>query len=78
MVRSFLELVEYKNLPKSEKMFTHTHWGVIHLYLEPARYVNHSKNPNTYQNPNNQCDIALRDIRKGEMITTDGAKDDIP
>lgn len=68
---------EYKNLPKSEKMFTHTHWGVTHLYLEPDRYVNHSKNPNTYQDLIRKCDIASRDIRKGEMITTDATKDDI-
>ena len=33
---------EYKNLPNSEKMFTHTHWGQIYLYSEPERYVNHS------------------------------------
>jgi hypothetical protein len=68
---------EYKNLPKNEKMFTHTHWGVTYLYSEPERYVNHSKNPNTYQNLTNQCDIALRDIKTGEMITTDASKDDI-
>lgn len=67
----------YKSLPKSEKVFTHTHWGVIHLYLEPERYVNHSKNPNTYQDLTNKRDVALRDIKKGEMITTDATKDDI-
>lgn len=33
---------EYNKLPKSEKMFTHKHWGTIHLYSEPERYVNHS------------------------------------
>lgn len=68
---------EYKNLPKSEKMFTHTHWGQIYLYFEPNRYVNHSKNPNTYQDLKNKCDIASRDIKKGEMITCDATKDDI-
>lgn len=68
---------EYKRLPKSEKMFTHTHWGQIYLYLEPDRYVNHSKAPNTYQDLANKCDIALRDIKKGEMITCDATKDNI-
>ena len=58
-------------------MFTHTHWGQIHLYLEPDRYVNHSKKPNTYQDLVNKCDIASRDIKKGEMITCDASKDDI-
>jgi len=68
---------EYKALPKSEKMFTHTHWEQIYLYLEPARYVNHSNTPNTYQDHVNKCDIASRDIKKGEMITGDATKDDI-
>ncbi len=68
---------EYERLPKSEKMFTHSHWGQIMLYSEPERYVNHSKNPNTYQNLVEQQDIALRDIKEGEMITGDATKDDI-
>lgn len=68
---------EYKNLPEGEKMFTHTHWGQIYLYSEPERYVNHSKNPNTYQNLKKQQDVALRDINNGEMITTNAVKDNI-
>lgn len=68
---------EYKKLPGSEKKFTHTHWGQIYLYLEPDRYVNHSKTPNTQQDLANKCDIAVIDIKKGEMITTDATKDDI-
>ena len=68
---------EYKKLPKSEKKFTHRHWGQIYLYPSPARYVNHSSNPNTVQNLKKQFDVALRDIKKGEEITTDSSKDDI-
>lgn len=68
---------EYKKLLRSEKMFCHTHWGKIYLYLEPDRYVNHSDNPNTYQDLENKCDIASRDIKKGEMITCDATKDEI-
>lgn len=67
---------EFENLPESEKMFTHRHWGTINLYSEPERYVNHSENPNTYQDLVKKCDIALRDIKKGEPITTDATKDD--
>lgn len=52
-------------------------WGVVHLYSEPERFVNHSPNPNTYQDLVKKCDIALRDIEKGEMITTDATKDDV-
>ncbi|MBI2622305.1 SET domain-containing protein [Candidatus Microgenomates bacterium] len=68
---------EFENLPDSEKEFTHTHQGIPYLYFEPERYVNHSKNPNTYQDLKNKYDIASRDINKGEMITTDATKDDI-
>jgi hypothetical protein len=65
---------EYRSLPKNEKMFTQTHSGQIMLYSEPERYVNHSKNPNTYQDLVKQQDIALRKIKKGKMITTDATK----
>ena len=68
---------EFVNLPENEKMFTHLHWGTINLYSEPERYVNHSDNPNTYQDLMKQCDVALRDIKKGEKITGDATKDDI-
>jgi len=68
---------EFVNLPESEKMFTHSHYGQIYLYSEPERYVNHSDNSNTYQNLETKCDVALRDIKKGEMITTDATKDDV-
>jgi len=68
---------EYEQLSESEKMFTHIHWGQIMLYGEPERYVNHSGDPNTYQDLKKQEDIALRDIQKGEMITGDATKDDI-
>src|SRR3989344_682148 len=68
---------EYAALPSSEKEFTHIHWGQIYLYSEPERYVNHSDNPNTYQDLINKSDVALRDISIGEAITTDDTKDDI-
>ena len=68
---------EYKNLPESKKMFTHSYRGQIFLYQEPERYVNHSSEPNTYQDHIQKADIALRDIKKGEMITTDATKDDV-
>jgi hypothetical protein len=68
---------EFENLPQSEKEFTHTHRGTIHLYSEPERYVNHSDNSNTWQDLENFCDVAFRDIARGEMITTDATKDDV-
>jgi hypothetical protein len=68
---------EYTTLPNSEKMFVHSHYGSLFLYSEPERYVNHSDSPNTRQDLHNHCDIALRDIQKGEQITTDASQDDI-
>lgn len=68
---------QYENLLDNEKKFTHTHWGITYLYSEPERYVNHSENPNTYQDLINKCDVALKNIKKREMITTNAVKDDI-
>ena len=48
----------------------------IFLYPIPERYVNHSDNPNTIQNFEKGYDIALRDIKSGEEITTDSTKED--
>ena len=67
---------EFYKLPKSEQTFTHKREGVIYLYLEPERYVNHSDDPNTVQDFINGCDVASRDIQKGEIITTDATKED--
>jgi SET domain-containing protein len=68
---------EFENLPVSEKEFTHNHRSIIYLYSVPERYVNHSSNPNTIQDLKNKCDVAKRDIKKGEEITTDATKDEI-
>jgi SET domain-containing protein len=46
------------------------------LMQPPARYVNHSCDANTYAE--NFCDIAKRDIKKGEEITGNYAEEDIP
>ncbi len=80
VIRYSLKLLtnkEFENLSESEKKFTHVHKENIYLYSEPERYVNHSENPNTYQNLINHCDVALRDIKKGEEITTNASKDDV-
>lgn len=74
---TLLSQEEYEALPESEKMFTHSHWGEIYLYDEPERYVNHSKNPNTHPDLKNKTDVAIRDIAKGEIVTTEATLDDI-
>lgn len=66
----------FDKLPEGEKQFVHSHNGKLFLYSEPERYVNHSHDPNTYQDFENGCDRALRNIKKGKMITTDATKDD--
>lgn len=68
---------EFEELSENEKMFTHVHHGQIYLYSKPERFVNHSDTPNTYQDVKQQCDMALCNIKKGEMITTDATKDDV-
>ena len=68
---------EYENLSVLEKSFTHAHWGVIYLYSVPERYVNHSSHPNTHPDLKKKCDVAVRNIKKGEETTTDATKDDV-
>ncbi len=68
---------DFNKLPKGEKDFTHKHWGIIYLYSSPERYVNHTSNPNTLQDLKRKCDVAKREIKKGEEITTDATKDEI-
>ncbi len=67
---------EFENLPEDEKEFTHKHQEVMQLYSIPERYVNHSPHPNTIQDLERKCDVAKRDIKKGEEITTDASKDE--
>ncbi len=66
---------EYLALPETERLFVHSYWGERYLYPAPACYVNHADSPNTYQDFDEQCDIALRRIEAGEFITTDVRKE---
>ena len=68
---------EFVEISENEKEFTHKHFGIMYLYSAPERYVNHSDDPNTHQDLERKCDVALRDISETEMITTDAKKDDI-
>lgn len=63
-------------MPEEEKHYTSKENGKYFLFPSPERYVNHSCNENT--NPKNKCDIAIKNIKKGEEITTDYKKDDVP
>lgn len=71
---------EFENLSEKEKHYTDFHDGKYWLFQIPERYVNHSCNPNTNQilNKDIKCDVAIKDIKKGEEITSDYSKEDIP
>ena len=67
---------QFNELSRKQKDFTHKRKGIIYIYSEPERYVNHSEDPNTIQDFQKGCDVAVRDINKGEEITGDSGKDD--
>jgi len=73
-----LTLAELKALPPEDYAATHTVDGQIYLYPQPARYVSHSEDPNVRNDHEQQADIALRDIKDGELITVDARYDDVP
>lgn len=66
---------DFNQLPKSEHKFVHSFWGNMYLFPEPSHFTNHSATPNTKADFVKQCDIALRPIKKGEMITTNATKE---
>ena len=63
---------ELKQLPAKELNYTAYCNGKWVLQKSPAKYVNHCCEPNTFAK--NFCDIALRNIKKGEEITSDYTK----
>lgn len=73
-----LTFEQLKSLSAEDYAATHTVDGQIYMYPEPARYVNHSDNPNVKNDHKQQADIALRDIKAGEPITVDARHDDVP
>jgi catechol 2,3-dioxygenase-like lactoylglutathione lyase family enzyme len=73
-----LTFKELKALSPEDYAATHNVNGQIYLYPEPARYVSHSEEPNVRNDHEQRVDIALRDIKKGELITVDACHDDVP
>lgn len=64
-----LSPAELQALPPEEKRFTDVKEGkTLHIGI-PERFVNHSCAPNTKSG--DRCDVALRDIKAGEEITSD-------
>ena|ERR1051326_1584609 len=60
---------EFDALPHSEREWTHSFWGKIYLFPEPARYVNHDEDPSTYPDLARMGDYALRPIKAGDAIS---------
>ncbi|MFA5211347.1 MAG: SET domain-containing protein-lysine N-methyltransferase [Patescibacteria group bacterium] len=61
---------ETKKLSKNEQRYIFPFRNKFLLQQSPARYVNHSCNPNT-KVVNNSSDVAILDIKKGDEITSD-------
>ena len=68
--------IQFDNLSEEEKEFAGLHEGKYRLMQPPERFVNHSCAPNT--NSLDDCDVAIKNIKKGEEITSDYSKDVIP
>lgn len=73
-----LTFQELKVLSPEDYAATHNVDGQIYLYPEPVRYVSHSEDPNVKNDHEQRVDIALRDIKTGELITVDARCDDVP
>lgn len=67
---------EIEKLPEKERKYVTYLKGKYVLMKYPERYVNHSCKANT--TPKNCCEIAVKDIKKGEEITTDYSEECAP
>ena|SRR3989344_4847680 len=67
---------EADSLPKRFWKYLVFSKGKYILAQVPEKYLNHSCRPNTKEIDN--CDVALRNIRKGEELTTDYSLDAPP
>jgi len=65
-----------KKLQEKEKQYLYKLKKGFVLLQPPERFVNHSCKANT--NVKNYCDVAVRNIKKGEEITANYLKQDTP
>lgn len=68
-----LSKFQINNLPEEEKHYIYKEKGIAYLMQPPERFVNHSCDANT--KPINLSDVATRDIKAGEEITSNYGKD---
>lgn len=64
-----LSKTQLNKLSDKEKHYVLEDKDIYYLMQKPERYINHSCNPNTIVH--NLSDKALREIKKGEEITSD-------
>lgn len=68
--RNLLSAYQVASLPRKEREYaSYYSKGKYLLFKSPERYVNHSCDPNTRTSKN--ADIAIKNIKKVEEITTD-------
>ena len=60
---------EAKKIPKRYRKYLVFFRGRYIMAQSPEKYLNHSCEPNTKEG--RLCDVAARDIKKGEELTTD-------
>lgn len=61
---------ELNGLSEKDRKIAFFYKGKHHLQKTPARYINHSCDPNT-KVVNGSSDVAIKEIKKGEEITSD-------
>ncbi len=67
-----IKKADISKLPKNDLKYAGKFGGRYHLMQPPERYVNHSCEPNT--KVKNKSDVAIRNIKKGEEITSTYSK----
>lgn len=67
---------EAKKIPERRKKYLVSLKGRYIMAQSPEKYLNHSCDPNTREG--NLCDVASRDIKEGEELTTDYSIDAPP
>ncbi len=65
-------------LSEIEKQACYHDGNVILVMQGVDKYMNHSCNPNTHVDLENRRDIALREVKAGEEITSDYGKEEMP
>ena len=65
-----LTLVEEENLTEEQKAYTISNKKGYYFMNSPEKFMNHSCEPNTTTDVDNFQDIAIKNIKKGEEITS--------